>query len=132
MCGNSRSAPPRSCARKIRSIVTDTLLAAQRTKLTGAERTARERRRRGVRVEREVRRHCRIARNSKGLFEHCVGALQERSRDREANGFRSLEIDGQLELRGLLYGHIFRKLALQDLLHKLGAVPNGGGPIRSE
>ena len=30
---------------------------AQRTELTGAERTARERRRRGVRVEREVRRH---------------------------------------------------------------------------
>ena len=30
---------------------------AQRTKLTGAERTARQRRRRGVRVEREVRRH---------------------------------------------------------------------------
>src|SRR6266542_3354814 len=30
----------------------------ERTKLTGAERTARKRRRRGVRVEREVRRHC--------------------------------------------------------------------------
>src|SRR5439155_22766485 len=30
---------------------------AQRTKLTGAERTARKRRRRGVRVEREVRAH---------------------------------------------------------------------------
>jgi len=32
-------------------------MRAQRTKLTGAERRARQRRRRGVRVEREVRRH---------------------------------------------------------------------------
>jgi hypothetical protein len=31
--------------------------AAQRTKLTGAERTARQRRQRGVRVEREIERH---------------------------------------------------------------------------
>ena len=74
----------------------------------------------------------RIGRNLTGLFEHCVGAQQERLRNREANGFCSLEIDGQLEFRRLLYGHVFRLLALQDFLHKPGAMPNRGGPIRPE
>jgi hypothetical protein len=38
------------------------------------------------------------------LFEHHIGALQERFRNGEAYRLRSLEIDGQLELRGLLNG----------------------------
>jgi hypothetical protein len=37
-------------------------------------------------------------------FEHDVGALQKCFRNREAYGFRSFEIDRQLELRWLLYG----------------------------
>ena len=45
-------------------------------------------------------------------FEHCVGAQHKRFRYRQPHGLRSLEIDGQLELRGLLYGQVFRLPAL--------------------
>jgi hypothetical protein len=38
------------------------------------------------------------------LFNHLVGAQQEGLRDCQANCFCGLEIDDQLELRGLLYG----------------------------
>jgi hypothetical protein len=37
-------------------------------------------------------------------FNQCVSTHQKRFRDRKANGLGSSEIDGQLELRGLLYG----------------------------
>ncbi len=47
-----------------------------------------------------------------GLFEHCVGAQQERFRNRETHGLRSLEIDDELVFRGLLDGHVFWLLAL--------------------
>jgi hypothetical protein len=36
-------------------------------------------------------------------FEHSIRAQQKRLWKRETHGLRSLEIDGQLELRGLLY-----------------------------
>src|SRR5437870_2220459 len=35
----------------------------------------------------------RTSRQCRSLFEHCVGAQQERFRNREAHGLRSLEID---------------------------------------
>ena len=38
------------------------------------------------------------------LFDQRVGAQQELFRNREVNCLRSLEIDDQLELRGLFYG----------------------------
>jgi hypothetical protein len=37
-------------------------------------------------------------------FDHFVGAGKEGFRNRGAHSLRCLEIDGQLELRGLLYG----------------------------
>jgi hypothetical protein len=39
--------------------------------------------------------------------------------NRKAQGLRSLQIDGQLELRRLLY----RLPALQNTVHELGALP---------
>ena len=70
---------------------------------------------------------CSAAKRS--LFDQRVGAQQELFRTREVNCLRSLEIDGQLELGGLLYRHVFRLLALQNSLHKLGAVPKSGRSI---
>jgi hypothetical protein len=37
------------------------------------------------------------------LFEQCVGSVQERFTNCEAHGLGSLQVNGQLELRGLLY-----------------------------
>ena len=71
--------------------------------------------------------HANIARS----FEHCIGAQQERFRNREAHDLRSLQVDGQLELRGLLYRQLVRLPALQYPLHKLGAVPKQGGAVRA-
>src|SRR5215467_13876130 len=45
-------------------------------------------------------------------FNQCVSTHQKRFRDRKANGLGSSKIDGQLELRGLLYGQIVRLPAL--------------------
>jgi hypothetical protein len=44
----------------------------------------------------------RTGRQCRSLFEYGVGTQQKRIRNREANGLRSLEIDDQLELCGLL------------------------------
>jgi hypothetical protein len=52
------------------------------------------------------------AANIAASFEQDVGAQQKRFGNREAHSLRSLEIDGQLELRGLLYGQVFRLPAL--------------------
>jgi hypothetical protein len=51
------------------------------------------------------------AANISASFEHCVGAQEKRFWNREAHGLRSLEIDGQLEFRGLLYEYVFRLTA---------------------
>src|SRR5213593_925117 len=51
-----------------------------------------------------------------------IRAQQERRGDREAKGFRGLEVDDQLELRGLIDGKISRFGALQD------SIDIGGGP----
>jgi hypothetical protein len=43
-----------------------------------------------------------------GLFDHLIGADQQRLRDGEAQCARRLAVDNQLELRGLLDGEICR------------------------
>jgi hypothetical protein len=43
------------------------------------------------------------AANISRSFEQCVGTKQESLWDHEAHGLRSLQVNGQLELRGLLY-----------------------------
>ena len=51
--------------------------------------------------------------------------LQERRRDRQAEGLRGLEVDEQLELGRLLHGQVGGLGAIQD------SVDMGGGPMRS-
>jgi hypothetical protein len=63
------------------------------------------------------------------LFDDDIGSQQERLRNLETYGLRSLEIDDQFKLRRLLDRNISRLLALQDSLHELSAVPNRGGSI---
>src|SRR6266581_9297581 len=50
-------------------------------------------------------------------FDHLVGAGEQHRRHFEAERFRSLEIDNQLELGWLLDRQIGRLGALQDLIH---------------
>jgi hypothetical protein len=52
------------------------------------------------------------ATNIAALFDQRVGALQKLFWNCEAYGLRSFEIDGQIELRGLLNRYVFRLLAL--------------------
>src|SRR5436309_6033596 len=66
------------------------------------------------------------------LFDHRVGAQQECFRDSNADSFRGLEIDGEIELRRLFNRNILRLLTLQDSVHERSAVSEGGGPICSE
>ena len=51
-----------------------------------------------------------------GLFDHLIRPLQERRRDRQAEGLRGLEVDDQLELRGLFDGQVAGLGALQNLV----------------
>ena len=66
------------------------------------------------------------------LFDHGVGTQQECFRDSYADGFRGLEINGEIELRRLLNRNIFRLLTLQDPVRERGTVSERGGPVRSE
>jgi hypothetical protein len=54
-------------------------------------------------------------------LDHLVGAQQERLRNGEPERLGGLEIDGQIELRGLLHRQVSRLGALQDLVHIDGA-----------
>src|SRR5713101_2973582 len=54
------------------------------------------------------------------LLDDLIRPPQQRRRDREAEGLGGLEVDHQLELRGLLYGEIGRLRALEDLVHVSG------------
>jgi hypothetical protein len=49
------------------------------------------------------------------LFDHLVGALQERLRNCQTEGLRGLEIDGKFELGRLLNGNIGGLCAAQQL-----------------
>ena len=62
------------------------------------------------------------------LLNDFVGSPQHRLRDRQPERLRGLEVNRQLELRGLLDGEIGGLRAFEDLVHELGcAVPKGGG-----
>src|SRR5258706_13472358 len=54
------------------------------------------------------------------LFDHLIRPEQERFRDGQAEGLGGLEIDDQLELRGLLHGEIGGLGPLEDLVHEVG------------
>ena len=58
------------------------------------------------------------------LLDHLIRPLQERRRDREAEGLGGLEVDDQLELCGLLDGQVGRFGAVEDSVHI------GGGSTR--
>src|ERR1700722_6523639 len=48
------------------------------------------------------------------LFDDLVGAHQERGRNGDPEGFRDLEVDGQLDLGGLLHRQVSWLLAVED------------------
>ena len=50
--------------------------------------------------------------------DHLIGAQQDRRRDRQAEGLGGLEVDDQLELRGLLDRKLAGLGAPEDLVHK--------------
>ena len=69
------------------------------------------------------------------LLDHLIRPLQQRRRDRQAEGLGGLEVDHQLELRGLLDGKVARLGSLEDLVHVgSGAAKliRQAGPIRHE
>ena len=51
------------------------------------------------------------------LLDHLIGPLQERRRYREAERLRGLQVDDQIELRGLLHRQVPWLGPLQDLVH---------------
>src|SRR5438094_7546792 len=57
------------------------------------------------------------------LLDHVVCLEEKRLRNGEAEGFRSLEVDDQLELRRLLDGQVAGLGALEDLVHVDGGAP---------
>jgi hypothetical protein len=63
------------------------------------------------------------------LLDHLVRPRQQRRRDREAEGLGGLEVDHQLELRGLLDGQVGGLGALGDLVDASG-VPFVPGEAR--
>src|SRR4029450_8686926 len=71
--------------------------------------------------------------SSTALLDHLIRAQQHRLRDREPERLRRLQVDHQLELRGLLDGKIGGLDALKDLIHVASATPQKVGvvgPIR--
>ena len=56
-------------------------------------------------------------------LDHLIGSIDQGLRDRKAERLRSLKVDDQLELRGLLDGNVSRFGALQNLVHIEGAAP---------
>src|SRR5436190_1712437 len=62
-------------------------------------------------------------------FDDAVGAPQERLREREADGFRRLGVDDELELRGLLDGQIGGLGALEELVDVAGQALGGSSKL---
>ena len=54
------------------------------------------------------------------LFDHLVGATNQRRRQIEAKRFRSLRIDGQLEFGRLIKGDVSRISAFENLIDEVG------------
>src|SRR5215470_15939591 len=63
------------------------------------------------------RRHRRTRSLCASSFEHLIRPRQERRRYRQAEGFRGLQVDEQLELGGLLHGKVGGLGALEDLVN---------------
>src|SRR5262245_1568582 len=60
----------------------------------------------------------RVMRQRAALSDHLIRLEEERRRDSEVEGLGGLEIDDQLEFRGLLYGQVSRLGAFEDLIDK--------------
>src|SRR6476661_8258013 len=60
-----------------------------------------------------------------------IRPLQERRRDRQAEGLGGLEVDDQLELGRLLYREVSRLRALEDLVDVQGNLPEHVIKIRA-
>ncbi len=58
-------------------------------------------------------------RSRKFLFDHLVGAGEERGRDGETERLRGLEVDHQLEVYGLLYRKICRTRSLEYSIYEM-------------
>src|SRR5260370_13374421 len=54
------------------------------------------------------------------LLKHLIRSLQERRRDREAEGLGGLEVDHHIELGRMLDREVGRLGALQDAVHEVG------------
>ena len=67
----------------------------------------------------------RLARNGIGqpLFNHLVGASEQRRGHREANQFRRFEIDNKIEFGRLLHRQVRGIDASQDFVHVDGTAP---------
>src|SRR6266481_9808943 len=68
-------------------------------------------------------------------IDHLIRPLEERLRDRQAEGLGGLEVDQEFKLRGLLDGQVARFGAVKDSIH-IGGGPTGlignAGPIRDK
>jgi hypothetical protein len=64
------------------------------------------------------------------LFDHLVGAGEQRWRHREAERLRSLEIDHQFVLGRVLHRQVARFLALEDAIDVAGRLPEIVDEIR--
>ena len=59
--------------------------------------------------------HCNERRKKIGLFDHLVGAADQRQRNGKAEGLGSLQVDDQLDFGSLLDRQIGRLLTLENL-----------------
>src|SRR5882724_6242440 len=67
-------------------------------------------------------RDCTGARGEHALFDDLIRTSQQRRRDRQPERLGGLEVDDQLELRGLLHREIGRFRALENLVY-IGHTP---------
>ena len=65
----------------------------------------------------------RCIRKLAGSPDHLVRLEQQRRRDGETEGMGGLEVDDQLELRGLLHRQVAWLGAFQDAIHIVGRAP---------
>jgi hypothetical protein len=64
-----------------------------------------------------------------GLLDHLIRPLEERRRDRQAESLGGLEVDHQLELRGLFNGQVAGPRTLQYFVDILGSASIVAGEI---